>query len=37
MGEVVRQWEAATEPAADAGARVVVMRTASCSTAAAAR
>ena len=27
MGGVVRQWEAATGPAADAGARVVVMRT----------
>jgi uncharacterized protein (TIGR01777 family) len=28
MGDVVRQWEAATEPAATAGARVVKMRTA---------
>jgi uncharacterized protein (TIGR01777 family) len=27
MGDVVRRWEAATEPAADAGARVVRMRT----------
>ena len=27
MGEVVRQWEAATEPASAAGARVVIMRT----------
>ncbi len=28
MGEVVRRWEEATEPAAEAGARVVMMRTA---------
>jgi uncharacterized protein (TIGR01777 family) len=27
MGDVTRQWEAATQPASDAGARVVVMRT----------
>ena len=27
MGDVVRRWEAATQPAADAGARVVQMRT----------